>query len=379
MTVVIILPTYNERENVRKLIPTIQKLMPLLNRNYQVRILVVDDDSPDETKEVVKKQMEKWNNVYLLSGKRKGLGAAYVRGMKYAKEKLAADILFEMDADFSHDPKLIPSFLAEIEKGNDFVIGSRYINGGSIPQNWAFHRKLFSISGNLIVRFGLVSLPIHDWTSGYRAMKVEVFDKVGYSLSRRYPGYTFQVALLHRVRQAGFRISEIPLQFVDRNWGQSKIIPPEYIYNVLLYVFTHSTFTRYLVVGGSGFLLQTLLSHVLIELGVFPGLAVGVGAEAAIISNFTFNNLWTFSHKRLHGKRNLATKFSAFQATSIGAVLIQSITVSIVTLTLGKSVWFWAMVFAIVFLVVPYNFFIYNRFIWKTHQKSEKEALFPTV
>lgn len=368
MNVVIVLPTYNERENLKKLIPRIEKVFASLSDKYNPSILVVDDNSPDGTAEVVKKLASQWKNIYLLSGKKKGLGAAYVRGIEYAMEKLSADILFEMDSDLSHDPKLIPKFLREIEKGNDFVIGSRYIPGGAIPENWAFHRKLFSIIGNFIVRYGLMIPSIHEWTNGYRAFRKEVYHKISPGLSK-FPGYTFQVATLHRVYQAGFKIKEIPIKFVDRSWGESKIIPPEYIYNVIRYIFLNSTFIRYLIVGGIGFGLQTVIAYLLVKINMFAGLAVTIGAEVAIISNFILNNLWTFSHKSLSGKKKVAIKFVAFQLTSIGAIIIQGATVSILTLIFGEQIWFWAMMGSIIFLVIPYNFFIYNRFIWRRKQK----------
>ena len=113
-----------------------------------------------------------------MTGEKKGLGAAYVRGMRHAIDKQKAEVFFEMDADLSHDPFLIADFMKKIEEGNDLVIGSRYMKGGSIPSNWAFHRKLFSLFGNLIVRFGLMMPGLKEWTSGYRAIRVEVFETI---------------------------------------------------------------------------------------------------------------------------------------------------------------------------------------------------------
>ncbi len=368
MKIVVILPTYNERENIKKVIYELKGVFQSLSKKYEISVLVVDDRSPDGTGEIVASLAKKDPKIYLLNGEKRGLGAAYVRGINYAIEKMSADVVFEMDADLSHDPKLIPQFLKEIDDGSDFVIGSRYILGGSIPQNWGVSRKIYSTVANLFVRFGLMTPSIHDWTSGYRAIRTRVFKTIGTGLSR-FPGYTFQVVVLHRTHQAHFVISEIPLQFVDRSWGKSKIIPPEYIASVVAYVLLHSTFIRYLSVGVGGFVLQTLVSHILVSLDVFPGVAVAFGAEASIIFNFFTNNTWTFSHKKVSGKRNMAKKFLTFQISSFGAVVIQSAVVSLATLELGEQVWFIAMVLSIIFLVIPYNFFIYNRFIWKTHER----------
>src|SRR3989338_5710605 len=168
MKVVIVLPTYCEAENIEGVVEKIEEVTSRLG-NYQFQILVLDDFSPDGTPDKVKRLQKKFSNVILLSGKKEGLGKAYLRGMNYAVSELGAEVMFEMDADFSHDPEVIPEFMGKIETGADFVIGSRYIKGGSIPENWGLHRKIFSVIGNLIVRVGLGIFKIHDWTGGFRA------------------------------------------------------------------------------------------------------------------------------------------------------------------------------------------------------------------
>ena len=249
-------------------------------------------------------------------------------------------------------------------KGVDFVVGSRYMKGGSIPGNWGIHRKLFSIVGNNYVRFGLFLLKPHDWSSGYRLIKTEIFKQVGSGLEK-FTGYTFQIAFLHRAILAKFKIDEIPLQFIDRIHGRSKFAPSEYIKNVILYVINNSTFIKYVVIGVIGFSTQGIISKLLVMVNLFPGLAVGIGAFVAIICNFIGNNLWTFREKKIRGRKLLLKKFSHFLATSIGAVVIQFVVVSFGVFIFGKDAWFLLMIFAIGFLVIPYNFFIYNRFIWK--------------
>ena len=367
MKIVIVLPTYNERQNIKELIPKIASVATKLHPKHLLEVLVVDDHSPDGTAQEVSQLCSKFPFLSLLSGEKKGLGMAYVRGMNYALNKMQADVMFEMDADFSHDADKIPDFIREIEKGADFVIGSRYIKGGSIPKEWAYHRKVFSVIGNLIVRYGLFIPSIHEWTNGYRAFRANVFKAVGEGLSR-YPGYTFQVAFLHRVYLAKCVIKEIPLVFIDRSWGESKIIPPDYIYNLLVYVLTHSSPIRFIVVGGVGFLIQLLIASVLVSLHLFPGIAVVVGAEVAILSNFILNNSWTFAHKKLSGKR-LIKRFSAFNIAGIGSIVIQGVVVSLGVLFFGRSSWLLFTIFSIIFIVIPYSFFIYNRFIWRTHEK----------
>jgi len=152
MKIVIIPATYNEKGNIERLITILEtEVFPKL-KNHDMYILVADDNSPDGTADEVKKLMKKWANIGISSGIRNGLGAAYIRGMTYAVEKLGADVMFEIDADLQHDPHKIPEFIKKIEQGYDMVIGNRYSDGGSIPENWPLIRKIFSIAANLFVK-----------------------------------------------------------------------------------------------------------------------------------------------------------------------------------------------------------------------------------
>lgn len=364
--VVIILPTYNEVANIKPLIERLRQTFPNLIK-YNFSILVVDDNSPDGTAEVVERLQKKYKNIHLLTGPKKGLGVAYVRGMQYAVEKLKADIFFEMDADFSHNPDLIPLFLSAIEAGADFVIGSRYIPKGSIPQDWAFYRKLFSIAGNVVVRFGLMIPKMRDWSSGYRAIRSEVFKNVHADLEK-YSGYTFQIALLHRAIQKGYNVVEVPLQFIDRKYGGSKFESVDFIINVLLYIFFNSTFIRFCIVGGIGFVINILGLEIFYQAGLLtPGPAAALGAEFAIISNFLLNNFWTFSHNKISENNKLLAKFIQFNTISAGAIFIQWIVVGLGTSFFGDETRLLFLVLAIVTFVVPYSYFMYNRFIWKSN------------
>ena len=140
MKVVIILPTYNERGNIVALLASLQGQFGRLH--HDMHVLVVDDNSPDGTADLVREAMRQYPNVHLITGEKAGLGAAYIRGMQHALNELHADVVFEMDADFSHDPADVPRLLAELENSADFVIGSRHVKGGSIPAEWSLLRKL---------------------------------------------------------------------------------------------------------------------------------------------------------------------------------------------------------------------------------------------
>ena len=193
-TAVIIVPTYNEAGNIKNLIDQLFVVSKTITK-WDIHIMVIDSSSPDKTGELVKKMKEIYPKLYLVRTKKEGLGKAYIHGFTQAIEKLNPYVLFEMDADLSHNPKEIPQFLEKIEKGADFVVGSRYIKGGSIPSNWGLHRKIFSICGNLVVRLGFMRLDVTDWTNGFRAIKVWVV-KASLNHLKNYSDYVFQIAFL---------------------------------------------------------------------------------------------------------------------------------------------------------------------------------------
>ncbi|HBO10464.1 TPA: glycosyltransferase family 2 protein, partial [Candidatus Collierbacteria bacterium] len=167
--VVIIIPTYNEAGNVKAVTQALHKIFKQL-KSYSCQILFVDDNSPDGTSKIVSSLARRHPFVHLLLNKRKGgLGHAYKKGMLYALDRMKADIIFEFDADLSHDPTKIPAMLVKLEQGADLVLGSRYIPGGSIPEHWGFHRKFLSVGGNLFIQFIMLNRAIRDWTTGYRA------------------------------------------------------------------------------------------------------------------------------------------------------------------------------------------------------------------
>ena len=155
MKTAIIIPTFNEHDNIGLLIDALQRKFHALA--HDMHILVVDDNSPDGTADFVRELQQTHANLHLLEGRKAGLGTAYIRGMRYAMDKLQAEVVFEMDADFSHKPEDVPRLLAEIDGVADFVIGSRYVRGGSIPREWGLLRRLNSWGGNIAARYIIVS------------------------------------------------------------------------------------------------------------------------------------------------------------------------------------------------------------------------------
>lgn len=374
MKVVIIIPTYNEKGNIERLIDILETdIFPKI-KNHDMNILVADDNSPDGTSDIVKRLMEKHKNLDLNKGEKHGLGAAYVRAMTYAIDKMNAEIMFEMDADLSHDPNKIPDFLKKIDQGYDFVIGTRYSQGGSIPSNWGLSRKMFSVFGNLLVRFILLKFSIHDWTGGFRAMRKEVFLKEKSELTA-FRGYTFQVSFLNKVVRDGYKVAEVPINFTDRTLGRSKIAPKEYIIDLLKYIIITSikekifgSFGKFLVVGGTGFMIQLIVYRLIINSTTLPlGLSNLLSAQLAIFSNYNLNNLWTFKKERAKGFIPYILKMLGFFASSnTGVLFIQSGIVQLGEILFGRAfplpyVYF---VFATGILLV-YNFTMYRFVIWK--------------
>jgi glycosyltransferase XagB len=219
--VVVVLPTYNEKENIQKMLDALLEQRAKI-AEYDFCVLVVDDNSPDGTGNIVKQTAKKNPQVTLLSGNKEGLGRAYIRGFQYAIREMKADIVFEMDADFSHNPNDIPRLLAPFADGYTFVIGSRYVKGGSIPKEWPMVRVLNSKVGNILARwFGGMS-SVNDCTGGFRAIDTQLIESIDVE-SLRVKGYAFQISLLNAALRKGAKVYEVPIHFSERVYGASKI------------------------------------------------------------------------------------------------------------------------------------------------------------
>ncbi|MCU1587734.1 MAG: Dolichol-phosphate mannosyltransferase [Frankiales bacterium] len=217
-SVLVIVPTYNERENVEIIASRLHAAVP------EAHLLVVDDNSPDGTGKIADELAEAgdWVHVLHRSGKQ-GLGAAYLAGFAWAREHLY-DVVVEMDADGSHAPEQLPRLLAALE-GADLVLGSRWVAGGQIV-NWPKSRELLSRGGNAYTRLAL-GMPIKDATGGYRAYRREALDQVldrpGETAAIAAQGYCFQVDLAWQLYKAGRRVVEVPITFAERERGESKM------------------------------------------------------------------------------------------------------------------------------------------------------------
>ena len=376
--IVIVMPSYNEAKSVPKMVSELSTILPHI-KDHQVELLYVDDSSPDGTADIVKGLQKKYKWLHLLvNPKKEGLGAAYAAGMPYAMQELHADWLMEMDADFQHPPKDIPRLVEQIAHGYDYIVASRYVPGGSIPAAWGFSRKFLSVVGNLVARACLILPTIHDVTGGFKLSRVKGFmDEFDFTtlLSKRF---AYKIHIFFYMIQKGAKVKEVPFAFGNREEGESKIIKNELqeTLRVIFLLQLHNPkirrFIKFGIVGGTGLVLQTIIFEVF---GVFttilsPQMAAIVGGEVAIISNFTLNNAWTFKDHQVTGLK-IFGKFLQFNLTSLIALAIQFVIVGIgQAVAQGNKIIIQFFYFGAIFLVLVTNYFIYNRFIWKTGKKK---------
>jgi dolichol-phosphate mannosyltransferase len=209
----VIIPTYNERQNIETVLEKVLGAAP------NIEVVVVDDNSPDGTADAVKRAARNNPRLHLIEREGKqGLGSAYIRGFKYALET-DAELIIQMDADLSHDPKYIPDMLAAMED-HDLVIGSRYVRGVNVV-NWPIQRLLLSYLANLYTRI-VTGMPVHDATGGFKCIRRKVIESINLE-EIISDGYCFQIEVNFRAYRKGFRIGEVPIVFVDRHSGTSKM------------------------------------------------------------------------------------------------------------------------------------------------------------
>jgi dolichol-phosphate mannosyltransferase len=210
----VVLPTYNEIENLPQIAPAILEALP------EATLLVVDDSSPDGTGELANRMALENSRVKVLHrAAKQGLGKAYTDGFQHALNA-GAQVLIQMDADWSHDPAYLPGMVAQLHNGADLVIGSRYVTGGGV-RNWGILRRIVSRGGSMFARI-VLGLKAHDLTGGFKAWRRATLAALPWS-SLHSGGYVFQIETTFRASRAGARIVEVPIVFVDRRLGASKM------------------------------------------------------------------------------------------------------------------------------------------------------------
>lgn len=387
-TAVIVIPTYNEAKNIGRMIDYLNtKTFPSLDQKWDMKILVVDGNSPDGTGKIVTEKSKIYSNTVLYTETSKdGLGAAYLKGFKYAMETLKADVVFEFDSDFQHPPEMIAPMLAEIDNGYDYVIGSRKVAGGSNPVGWGFKRVFFSEAGGLTARIILFFpfknfFKVTDPTTGLKATRVKGYlDHLNLNFDHLYTKvFAYKMQLLFETLKLGAKYKEVPLKFAVRTEGESKIESNAVVDGIRVCILTrwHDDFTqkflKFGIVGGFGFVVNTLGAKIFKSMLITPdsnisllnGISNAMAAELAIISNFIWNNLWTFAAEKITSLNQLLSKFITFNLSSVvTGIIIPSIIISLMTLAFGDHLFIFQII-AIFGLTIPLNWFVYNKFIWK--------------
>lgn len=365
-----VIPTYNEAGNIESLLSQLMEL----DKAWQV--LVVDDESPDGTAELVKSLQATHSRIHLLSGKKHGLGIAYKRGMSFAMNELNAEVVVQMDADFSHDPnaaKHLVALVSEGAKGAEVAIGSRYIDNSSIDESWHILRRWLSTGGNWLARRIAGIRGVCDCTSGFRAIRCEALKRVAVE---RLPGngYSFQIALLHRLIHHDVKVVEYPIHFHQRAYGKTKLGMfdlLEFFINVWILRFPSTrTFTKFLLTGASGMVVNLSIFFVLVEVGLHKYIASPVAVEFSILWNFFLNNYWTFGDRELLG--NKLVRGLRFNAVSLGTLLISFVTFLVVSAALPS----WQPILHQAVAIVPaalFNYFINSYWTFKERNQEASE------
>lgn len=374
MKIVIVIPTYNEAENIGRLVEALsQEFKKDLSNAYH--ILVVEGNSPDKTADVVKEKQSKYDFVHLLmETKKAGLGAAYVFGFKYAMKELNPDVLMEMDADFQHDPKDVVRMVAEISKGYDYVIGSRFTKGGSIPKEWQFHRKAMSVGGNLFSKIVLGIFNVNDFTSGFKASRVKGFVEKMDLDNILSGGFAYKIDLLFKMHRLKAKIKEIPIKFGLRDRGDSKMEKNNFVDSlrvVLSLRFNEKkSFFKFCIVGFIGLAVDTGFFNLFRVYFFSSNTSALLSGLVAMTATFILNNYWSFKENKLEGTSKKITSLLVYIISSSIPIFVRSKIVLLATDKFGDTflvsniAFFIGIVFGLV-----WNFTVYSKLIWKDKKK----------
>ncbi len=378
LRVVNIIPTYNEKENIISMLRLLDKISRE-NPKYEFIHLVADDNSPDGTADLVRQEMKKNKSIRLIEGKKVGLGEALIRSYEYAEGKLNADVIIPNDCDFSFDPNKIPELLKKIDEGYDVVVASRHVGSGA-TEGWSFFRKLNHFVANELFAWYVAGITqVHDHNGNFKAIRVKgVLDKIPlYKL--RVKGFGFQCFIIYQLSKVTNKFFEIPVVFKFRTAGETKVsfnkkYLKTYLRDVLEYMWLciniriekWQRFIKFGIVGFIGFLINFFSLYLFANILNFTEwISWALSTELAIISNFIWNNIWTFKDRKITKTILIVKKFLAFNGTSAGALVIQTVAGTIGTNILGASYRQILLPFIVIFLVLPYNYLMYSLVIWK--------------
>lgn len=386
--VVILLYTYNEKENLEKFVKEVleqEKNVP----GWKFEILIADSSSQDGTFEIAQKLAQK-NRVIHAITVGKGLGVAIVEGHRYSIKHFHPDALLQLDADGQAKADVIPRMLKALDEGYDLALGSRFVAGGK--NQLSFMRKIFSSGASLVFRIVAGHFNIKEVTNSARAFTPELFSRINLDrLPWKEKSFIIQPAFLNEAILAGAKYKEVPLHFKNREEGYSKNKVFNYTYDVITYSIDvrlnkwgidipffklsrkAKTFIKFAIVGFTGTLVDFAFYKFFINgFGILPATAKGFSAEAGVINNFTWNNFWTFRYRKT--KTNLLQKFILYNLISLGGILIGVLIVKVLFTIFGNGfvVIFGRPVafnnfyfFATIPPVMVWNFLVNHLVTWK--------------
>lgn len=369
MKIVVVIPTYNERDNIKILINALSQKFELFPK-YTFSILVVDGNSKDGTAEEVENLSQKFKNLHLLKEKSKsGLGSAYIQGFKFSMENLKADYVVEMDADLQHSPLDFVKLISEIENGYDLIIGSRYVKGGSVPKEWAFYRKMVSYFGSLFARILLRIPKVKDFTSGFKVTKVKgVLDQIDFSKIKS-KGFAYKMDFIILFSDMKVKFKEVPIDFGLRDRGTSKMEKTNFkeSLNLVISYFKerNKNFLKFVIVGFGGLFTDLLIFNIS-NIYVRSATASVISGSVAMLFTFTMNNFWSFKDREAITLRMLLPTLVFYVASSYVPILLRSYLIHELEVRFGEGFLIsnLGMLIGISFGII-WNFTVYSKIIWK--------------
>jgi dolichol-phosphate mannosyltransferase len=384
MIITVIIPTYNEEENIEILVTLLEEKFKLFP-NYIFNILFVDGNSKDNTVAFIKKAQKDFKNIKLIEEQEKsGLGGAYIKGFKFAMKELNSDYVVEMDADLQHNPDDFPKLVEKISAGFDMVIGSRYVKGGSVPKEWAIYRKFISYFGSLFARVVLRIFKVKDFTSGFRLTKVAgVLDQIEFSKIKS-KGFAYKMDMLVRIYDMKAKITEVPISFGLRDRGTSKMEQRNFRDSLKVVVDfaleRNKNFIKFMVVGFGGlftdlgmFYLAKNYFNFIDNLsqslnGAISPLALAsfISGTTAMIFTFSLNNLWSFKERMRISLIKIIPVFILYSASSYVPILLRSSFIHYLEGIYGdNSFIIYSGFMAGVVFGIFWNYTVYSKIIWK--------------
>ncbi len=386
--VVVVLPTFNEKDNIEKFTNEVLAQEKNLS-GYRVEVLIVDSHSPDGTGDIAKKMAARNPRIHFLSVG-KGLGVALIEGHKYSIKHLKPDVMAQLDADGQVEVAIIPKLVKTIDEGYDLAIGSRFVEGGK--NNLSLSRQIFSAGSSFVSRVIMGPWSVKEFGNSARAFTPELFRKINLErLPWKEKTFIIQPAFLNEAIIAGAKYKEIPLVFKNRAEGYSKNKIINYSYDVFTYAIDArlnkwginfpffkatrraKTLIKFAIVGFTGTLIDFAFYKFFIwNFGLPPATSKGFSTEIAILSNFTFNNIWTFRHRKT--SKNLWQRFVSFQLVSLVGLGIAVIIVKVLDSTFGngfidlgfrKIAYNNFYFFATIPPVLIWNFVVNHFFTWR--------------